>query len=80
VWEWVADWDEQAAGCQIWSSTFGDDITCIGRMDGDGDNHFPGALIRGGGWNFGSGAGPFAVGGNFQPSFSDSLFGFRGAL
>lgn len=39
----------------------------------------PGALIRGGNWNNGTNAGPFAVNGNNQPSNSNSNIGFRGA-
>jgi formylglycine-generating enzyme required for sulfatase activity len=77
--EWVADWDEVAAGCEFWPPTFGGDRTCIGRMDGDAGNHIPGALVRGGDWSDGSGAGPFAVFSFSQPSGADQLIGFRGA-
>lgn len=79
VWEWVADWDEVAANCHSWSPAFGDDLTCMGRADGDADDHFPGALVRGGGFDDGIFAGVFAVWAAFQPSFADSSVGFRGA-
>jgi hypothetical protein len=39
----------------------------------------PGALLRGGSFGTGTGAGPFAVDGSFRPSDSFSDFGFRGA-
>jgi hypothetical protein len=77
--EWVADWDEQAAGCDKYDADFGDDLTCIGRMDGHGENHFPGALVRGGNFNLVnfSEAGPFAASAGFRPS--TGFPGFRGA-
>lgn len=78
LWEWVADWGEDPGGCENWGSNFGGDITCIGRMDEDLENHFPGALIRGGYWNGGPGAGRFAVDGA-QPSLSSEIIGLRGA-
>lgn len=80
MWEWVADWDEQGADCEDWPSTFGDDETCLGRMELDGSNHFPGALRRGGSFTSGQSAGPFAVDGRFGPSENAvENVGFRGA-
>ncbi|HVS64281.1 MAG TPA: SUMF1/EgtB/PvdO family nonheme iron enzyme [Thermoanaerobaculia bacterium] len=79
LWEWVADWDERAAACQNYSSFFGSDVTCIGRADGDSDDHFPGALVRSGSWFSGADAGPFALFGSARPPDSDDELGFRGA-
>ena len=77
LWEWVADWDEQATVCDHWSATFGDDLSCVG---GDGSSHLPGALFRGGGFVEGTDAGVFAVNGRFLPSEYDddpASIGFR---
>jgi hypothetical protein len=76
LWERVGDWDEQASVCSNWSAGFGTDFTCIGR---DPSTNFPGALNRGGYFNNGASAGPFAVDASVQPSTSGSAFGFRGA-
>lgn len=77
VWEWVADWLEDAAACQNWPSNFGDDVSCIGRAEGDSDNHFPGAIRRGG--STGSSAGVFAINALRPPSSPSASVGFRGA-
>jgi hypothetical protein len=86
VWEWVADWDEEAFACTSWPAGFGSDITCVGRGSGEASSRFPGALIRGGDFNVGTDAGPFAVNAGSQPSDSvggigvvGSGIGFRGA-
>jgi len=80
LWEWVADWDEQADGCDNWSAGFGEDLTCFGDgSDPLNPSRFPGALIRGGVFDNGTDAGPFAVIAGNQPSFSLFTFGFRGA-
>jgi hypothetical protein len=52
----------------------------MGRGEGDADNHFPGALIRGGFFaNTAANAGPFAVSAiSTEPSNSNGAFGFRG--
>jgi formylglycine-generating enzyme required for sulfatase activity len=76
LWEWVADWDEQADGCSSWPAGFGADLTCFG--DGT-PSRFPGALIRGGVFESGAVAGPFAVNANARPSSSSGGIGFRGA-
>jgi formylglycine-generating enzyme required for sulfatase activity len=76
VWEWVGDWGDFAQSCANWSSTFGGDFSCIGDGTAIGVT-LPGALFRGGAWNSVSGAGVFAVRGDFDPSFQISRFGFR---
>ena len=78
LYERVADWDEEAAGCQNWGSGLGDDQTCMGRGEGDAVIRWAGALIRGGSFQSGSDAGPFAVFG-FQLQDPSSVVGFRGA-
>jgi formylglycine-generating enzyme required for sulfatase activity len=83
LWEWVADWDEEAGpGCtNTWPAAFGDDFACIGRAEGDTSTLFPAALIRGGSYTAGTGAGPFALFADDRPSVSSGFtpFGFRGA-
>ncbi|MGH9382347.1 MAG: SUMF1/EgtB/PvdO family nonheme iron enzyme [Thermoanaerobaculia bacterium] len=81
LWEWVADWDEQAAfTCGSWlPNGFSDDCTLVGRADGDPPRRQPGAFARGGYWDDGTNAGPFAVASHAQPSGSGGVFGFRGA-
>lgn len=72
-WEWVADWVPRSTTCGSWS--FSDDDQCIAGAATSGE---PGALIRGGSWFSGDGAGPFAVF-DAEPSGSNSRWGFRGA-
>ena len=82
LWEWVADWGDNAdnaANCTSWASTFGGDLSCVGLGEGETNNHFPGALLRGGSWNEGAEAGPFAVHGLNRPSDTNTNYGFRGA-
>jgi formylglycine-generating enzyme required for sulfatase activity len=82
LWEWVADWDEDAAACEPWPSEFadfGEDRSCVGRGDGDATTRLPGALLRGGSYDGGDGAGPFAVAAGNPPSVRGGDFGFRGA-
>jgi formylglycine-generating enzyme required for sulfatase activity len=85
LWEWVADWDESTfiAACFFensnWPAGFGSDFSCLGRGSGEASTRFPGALIRGGSFNEGTSAGPFAVDGILRPSFSDVTIGLRGA-
>ncbi|MGH9380977.1 MAG: SUMF1/EgtB/PvdO family nonheme iron enzyme [Thermoanaerobaculia bacterium] len=76
LWEWVADWLPASTGCVDWSS-FSDDWMCLSGASTTVSG--PGALIRGGLWESGTGAGPFAVGGLNRPSASFSFVGFRGA-
>lgn len=78
--EWVADWDEDApSACDNWPPTFGSDESCVGRGDGDPVSRFPGAFRRGGDWDDGTGAGPFAVNSFRPPTNSTPDIGFRGA-
>ena len=77
VWEWVADWDEQATfDCVNWPAGFGSDVSCFGASEGDTSTRLPGALARGG--DFNSDAGRFALDASVRPSEAVS-FGFRGA-
>jgi formylglycine-generating enzyme required for sulfatase activity len=78
LWEWTGEWDEVAAGCENWPVDFGGDRSCIGRMDGDLDNHKPAVLIRGGARNDGAEAGPFAFEIEVEPSAQNPAIGFRG--
>jgi formylglycine-generating enzyme required for sulfatase activity len=79
LWEWMADWDEEAGGCTNWPAGFGSDFACIGRADTQNSTGFPGALIRGGSFADGASAGPFAVNGGVEPSLSSPDIGFRGS-
>ena len=76
VWEWVADWGDSANACTNWPASFGSDLSCVGGP-GSGFSNLPGALIRGGGWDFGAGAGVFAVDALSNPSDSSGGLGFR---
>jgi hypothetical protein len=80
LFEWVADWDEEASTtCANWPAGFGGDRTCVGRGSGEASTRLPGAVVRGGNFNSGTRAGPFAVSAIHQPSNSTPLRGFRGA-
>lgn len=78
VWEWVEEWADRADGCTDWTSQTGiagQDGSCFG---GSGAfNSTPGALMRGGFWVNGPGAGVFAVIASSSPSYSDLGVGFR---
>lgn len=87
AWEWVADWMQgisgdtagptDDSGSQI--SAFGNDAAWFidpGSADASG-TQFPGALIRGGAFDNGTAAGAFALAGQFQPSASRTVIGFR---
>jgi hypothetical protein len=76
LWEWVADWDEQADACDNWGAGYGSDQTCFG--DGT-PSRFPGAFFRGGDFGLTTSAGPFAVVAFFPPSHPSFNVGFRGA-
>ncbi len=74
--EWVADWVPRSTGsCGSWGS-LSDDFQCLVGADTTGA---PGALIRGGFFGGGTGAGVFAVGGFIAPSSAGSNLGFRAA-
>jgi formylglycine-generating enzyme required for sulfatase activity len=79
LFEWVADWEEEAGGCGLWSAGFGGDLTCVGSASGEASTRLPGALVRGGNVNNGTAAGPFAVSAIHQPSSTSPFRGFRGA-
>lgn len=75
--EWVADWVPASTACPGWSG-FSDDSMCLSGASSTTTS--PGALVRGGFFFNGTGAGPFAVSANGQPpSVSFSPVGFRGA-
>ena len=78
LWEWTADWTQQADGCDNLPATYGSDFTCFGDSTPATPNRRPGALLRGGYFNSGPGAGPYAVTAGDDPSRSSTLVGFRG--
>ena len=76
LYEWVADWVPRSTACGTWSagvSPTGDD-QCLAGAATTGE---PGALLRGGFFANGTDAGPLAVLGDDEPSFSFSGIGFR---
>ena len=76
LYEWVADWVPRSTACGTWNagvSPTGDD-QCLGGAATTGE---PGALLRGGIFVFGAGAGPLTVVGYVGPSDSSDVFGFR---
>jgi formylglycine-generating enzyme required for sulfatase activity len=81
VHEWVADWGPRADGCTDWKTQLGftdGDSSCMGNLGNTSSRyHIPGALVRGGFWISGSGAGVFAVFGNGNPYTPDNFLGFR---
>jgi len=76
VWEWVADWSDAADGCTTWNSSYGGDSSCFGGP-GSATSNLPGALLRGGNWAHGTGAGVFAVVAFYGPTLVDDGVGFR---
>jgi len=70
--EWVADWVPLSTTCGSWSGS--GDNQCLAGADTAGE---PGALLRGSDFNSGAFAGPLAVLGLIEPSFSDDGMGFR---
>jgi Sulfatase-modifying factor enzyme 1 len=76
--EWVADWNDLSSACSNFSEEYGDDSLC---MDGDGLGDGPAALVRGGSWDSGTGAGVFATSTreNFQALLQNGrlYIGFR---
>jgi formylglycine-generating enzyme required for sulfatase activity len=63
AWEWVADWVPQSLGC-VTGGAYGDgDLLCFSGAN----QGAPGALVRGGDFNDGSGAGVFAISGGLVP-------------
>ena len=80
LWELVADWlpvSDAGGGCPGWGG-FSDDFMCRSGVSTVAQG--PGISLRGGGNDGGPGAGPFAMGGAYEPTFSISNLGLRGAL
>jgi formylglycine-generating enzyme required for sulfatase activity len=85
VWEWVADWMQGNSG--KWRPSMGkagpgyggDWMFGTNPATGQGANsaNFPAALIRGGVWNDGMGAGVFTLDAAVGPSVSAKNVGFR---
>ncbi len=76
VYEWVADWVPRSTGCGTWTagvSPTGDD-QCLAGAATSGE---PGALLRGGLFDYGSFAGPLTVDGDGVPSNWADGSGFR---
>jgi hypothetical protein len=74
LYEWVADWVPLSTTCVSWGG-FSDDHMCLAGASEAA--HGPGALLRGGNFIDGSSAGPLAVEGGAEPSFTAAGFGFR---
>jgi len=73
VWEWVADWVPLNTACV--PDLFGSgDYNCLAGASTIGG---PSALVRGGAWPDGAGAGVFAVLGVHDPSNALNAVGFR---
>jgi hypothetical protein len=74
MYEWVADWVPLSASCLTWGGFSNDDMCLAGANE---NPHGPGALLRGGNFISGPLAGPLAVEGGSEPSFTAAGFGFR---
>jgi len=74
--EWVADWVPPSTGCGTWSTGVSPtlDAQCLAGAATTGE---PGALLRGGSFDYGSFAGPLTVGGGVVPSLALGGIGFR---
>jgi formylglycine-generating enzyme required for sulfatase activity len=72
--EWVADWVPLSTACPGWGA-FSNDLMCVSGASETGNA--PGALVRGGFFFLGSGAGPLTVFGTVDPTRSEDFFGFR---
>ncbi|MBI3604659.1 MAG: SUMF1/EgtB/PvdO family nonheme iron enzyme [Nitrospirae bacterium] len=85
VLEWVADWMQGntspwAPSTGTAGASYGNDYmygTNPAGAQGAGSTNFPAALIRGGSWSFGTGAGVFALLANNGPSNASISLGFR---
>lgn len=76
LYEWVADWIPRSTSCSSWgvgTSPTGDDL-CVGGAATTGE---PGALMRGGAFQFALLAGPFTINGSDPPSGVFYNVGFR---
>jgi formylglycine-generating enzyme required for sulfatase activity len=77
--EWVADWVPLSSQCLGWGS-FSDDQMCLNGASTSASYAYPGALLRGGGYNYQVAAGVFAVSDDDPKGFDSSFqHGFRGA-
>lgn len=74
LWEWVADWVPASSACPGWGG-FSDDYMCLSGASST--LTAPGALLRGGNWADGAGAGVFTVYGVYLPTYSSYSIGFR---
>lgn len=72
--EWVEDWVPQSTACPGWPLGFSENDMCLAGVS---TTTGPGALIRGGHWNQGRGAGPLAVSGWADPGAQVCAVGFR---
>jgi len=72
VWEWVEDWGAPATAYT--PSLYNGDVNHLAGADA---TYGPAALVRGGAFGMGIGAGVFAVHGAYQPSIAFSDIGFR---
>jgi hypothetical protein len=73
LYEWVADWVPRSTACPGWAGFSNDDMCLSGASTTDNG---PGALLRGGSFNSGTNAGPLAVSGYDEPSYSASTSAF----
>jgi len=71
--EWVADWVDRAGMCTNW---LGGDASCFGGSGSGASNQIPGALMRGGDWNYVF-SGVFMVDATLAPSEASPIVGFR---
>lgn len=75
LWEWVADWMPETTNSPGWSNAFSDDLMGFAGADA---LRGPGAIVRGGNWNYGAQAGPFAIDASYQPNYANNdNIGFR---
>ena len=72
--EWVADWVPASTTCLNWASFSDDDMCLAGASESIAG---PGALLRGGWFTSGAGAGPLSIQGSSKPIRSLDLIGFR---
>jgi formylglycine-generating enzyme required for sulfatase activity len=78
--EWVAEWQDKATGSGAnWSSVGvnGGDYSLFGGDASSSASNLPGAPVRGGAWNYTTGAGVFNVIVDVGPEYSFHLYGFR---
>jgi hypothetical protein len=76
--EWVADWVPLSSQCLGWGG-FSDDQMCFNGAQTSTSFPYPGALLRGGAYTFGTAAGPFAISDDDPKGFDSSfVHGFRG--